>query len=199
PTVIKKPHTLLGNSTAVGDDVLLANLKVQSIEEKKEIHDDKLQDVKHFFHDPIIKQVNGREKRYCICKICPSVEKKMIIKEATTLWCHLEVHHSGKYQKWAKENKFKSKLPDDVKKWKVDAEHVIQTLDNDLKEKKLKECAVKYTHKPIQEHEDPKFREMIDVTSYATDSVKIPGQKSMQTAIKQSFCEHLKKLKTELN
>ncbi|KAG6858405.1 hypothetical protein C0993_005810, partial [Termitomyces sp. T159_Od127] len=107
---------------------------------------------------------------------------------------------------WAKENKFESKLPGDVKKRKADAEHVIRTLDNDLKEKKLKERAVKYTHKvfrqaamewlvatdqvrsilvstwhpilmtsqPIQALEHPKFREIIDVASHATDGVKIP-------------------------
>ncbi|KAG6894635.1 hypothetical protein C0992_005301, partial [Termitomyces sp. T32_za158] len=119
-----------------------------------------------------------------------------------------------KYRKWVKENKFELKLPNDVKKQKADEEHAVRTLDNDLQEKKLQEHAVRYTHKvfcqaamewlvatnqPIQALKHPKFKEMIDITSRATDGVTIPGQKSMRASVKQLFYSHLKKLKTQLN
>ncbi|KAG6883858.1 hypothetical protein C0992_007591 [Termitomyces sp. T32_za158] len=54
------------------------------------------------------------------------------------------------------------------------------------------------TDQPIQALKHPKFKEMIDIASRATDGVTIPGQKSMQASIKQSFYGHLKKLKTQL-
>ncbi|KAG6894087.1 hypothetical protein C0992_007561, partial [Termitomyces sp. T32_za158] len=50
----------------------------------------------------------------------------------------------------AQENKFESKLPSDIKKYKANAKHVIQTLNGDLKEKKIKERVVKYTHKEFR-------------------------------------------------
>ncbi|KAG6871438.1 hypothetical protein C0993_003283, partial [Termitomyces sp. T159_Od127] len=68
---LKKPCILLGNPTAVGNDGLLADINVQSIEEQKEAHEDKQRDVDHFFHKPMTRQVNGKEKRYCLCKVCP--------------------------------------------------------------------------------------------------------------------------------
>ncbi|KAG6881290.1 hypothetical protein C0993_002064 [Termitomyces sp. T159_Od127] len=73
--------------------------------------------------------------------------KKPIVNEAMTLRCHLEAYHSGKYQKWAQENNFKSKLPGNVKKRKADAEHAVRTLDQDLREKKLNKHVIKYTDK----------------------------------------------------
>ncbi|KAH0583240.1 hypothetical protein J132_09984 [Termitomyces sp. J132] len=135
-----------------------------------------------------MKNVNGKEKKYCICKVC--LNKKAIVNEVTMLQHHLEAHHSGKYQQWAQENSLDSKLLGDIKKCKVDAEHMTQTLDHNLKEKKLKEWAVKYTHKefhraeiewlvttdqPVQALKHPKFKHMIDVASHATEGVKIPG------------------------
>ncbi|KAG6860041.1 hypothetical protein C0995_016635 [Termitomyces sp. Mi166 len=79
-----------------------------------------------------MKNINGKDKMYCICKVC--LNKKAIVNE-------------GKYQKWAQEKSLDSKLLGDIKKHKVDAEHMMQTLACDLKEKKLKEWAVKYMHK----------------------------------------------------
>ncbi|KAG6893644.1 hypothetical protein C0993_000600, partial [Termitomyces sp. T159_Od127] len=148
---------------AVGNDGFLADINIQPIKEEKEKREDKQCDVNHFFHKPSVRQLNGKEKSCC-----------------------------GKYQKWAQENNFESKLPGDVKKCKTDAEHAVQTLDQDLREKKLNEHVIKYTDKvfckaaiewlvatdqPIEALEHPKFRHMINVTSHATDSVKIPGQK----------------------
>ena len=53
----------------------------------------------------------------------------------------------GKYHNWAKSANFISKLPRDVKKRKAAAEEVTQTLDRDLREKKIPERAVIYSDK----------------------------------------------------
>jgi hypothetical protein len=52
---------------------------------------------------------------------------------------------------------------------------------------------------PIQALEHPKFKEMIDVASHATNGVKIPGQKATWGEIKRMFKDHLVKLKAKLN
>jgi len=53
----------------------------------------------------------------------------------------------GKYCNWAKAANFESKLPGDIKKCKVATEKVTQTLDRDLREKKLMEWIIPYTDK----------------------------------------------------
>jgi len=53
----------------------------------------------------------------------------------------------GKYWKWAKEAKCESKLPQDIKKWKSEADTTSQTLDSDLTEQKFKAWVVPYTDK----------------------------------------------------
>ncbi|KAF8805385.1 hypothetical protein BYT27DRAFT_7224981 [Phlegmacium glaucopus] len=97
----------------------------------------------------------------------------------------MEAHHL--------EAKYELRLPGDIKKCKVAAELVTQMLNCDLREKKLNEWVVPYTHKafhqaaiewlvatdqPIQALEHPKFKELVDLAARATNSVKIPGQKS---------------------
>ncbi|KAF8236117.1 hypothetical protein L208DRAFT_1073764, partial [Tricholoma matsutake] len=100
-----------------------------------------------------------------------------------TLQHHLEACHSGKYCNWAKTANIVLKLPGDIKKWKAAAEKATCTLDHDLIEKKLSEQVVPYLDKlfcrvacgmdqPIQALEHPKFHELIDVTSHATNGVK---------------------------
>ncbi|KAG6895056.1 hypothetical protein C0992_003343 [Termitomyces sp. T32_za158] len=202
---VKKTRVSLGSPTAMNKDGFLADITVQSIEEETaETHEEKRRDIDQFFHPPVTKKVNQKEKNH----------KPSIVNEVTTLRCHLEAHHSGKYRKWAEENKFESKLPGDIKKQKADAEHVMQTLDHNLKEKKIKERVIKYSHKEfrraaiewlvatdqaISALKHPKFKKMIDITSRATEEVMIPGQKSLRAAIKQSFQKHLKNLKAQLN
>jgi hypothetical protein len=58
-----------------------------------------------------------------------------------------------------------------------------------------------YSHssQPIQALEHPKFKEMIDVASRATNGVKIPGRKATRGEIKHMFKDHLTKLKARLN
>ncbi|KAG6804686.1 hypothetical protein H0H92_003285, partial [Tricholoma furcatifolium] len=67
---LKKARTSLANPTATANDGLLADLEVQEIAET-ETREDKRRDVDHFFHLPMIKEVNGKQKKYCRCKICP--------------------------------------------------------------------------------------------------------------------------------
>lgn len=52
---------------------------------------------------------------------------------------------------------------------------------------------------PIQALDHPKFHEMVNVASRATNRVNIPGQKSTRNAIIQMFKDHLMKLKVQLN
>ncbi|KIM71365.1 hypothetical protein PILCRDRAFT_28906, partial [Piloderma croceum F 1598] len=105
-----------------------------------------------------------------------------------TLRRHAEAHFLGKYRKWAIANSFESMLPGDVKACKEKAERTQQTINSHLTERKLSERVLPYTDKqfkkaaiewlistnqPIQALEHPKFKEMIDVASRATNGVKI--------------------------
>ncbi|KIM77741.1 hypothetical protein PILCRDRAFT_47046, partial [Piloderma croceum F 1598] len=89
---------------------------------------------------------------------------------------------------WAIANSFESMLPGDVKARKEKAEHTQQTINSHLTERKLSERVLPYSDKqfkkaaiewlvstdqPIQALEYPKFKEMIDVASRATNGVKI--------------------------
>jgi hypothetical protein len=67
----KKKNATLGNPQAVDADGLLIDVDVQPVNDKSSAREDKWQDVDHFFHMAIIKEMNGRLKRYCMCKICP--------------------------------------------------------------------------------------------------------------------------------
>lgn len=130
------------------------------------------------------------------------------------LWPCVLIFFQGKYRRWAAGATFESKLPGDVKKRKEAAETITRTLDRELKEKILTERVVPYSDKlfrqasiewlvatdqPIQALEHPKFKEMIDVASRATNGVKIPGRKATRAEIKCVFKGHLTKLKVRLN
>ncbi|KAN0115818.1 hypothetical protein V8E52_006527, partial [Russula decolorans] len=54
------------------------------------------------------------------------------------------------------------------------------------------------TNQPLHALEHPKFKDMIDLATRATNSVKIPGQKATQMEIKLMFKEHLTSLKAKL-
>ncbi|KAI9513067.1 hypothetical protein F5148DRAFT_972528 [Russula earlei] len=115
---------------------------------------------------------------------------KSIIDEVTTLQHHLEVGHAGNYCNWANGANVMSKLPGDIKRWKAAAEEATHTLEHDLREKPHSERVIPYSDKLfphaaiewlvatdqlIHALEHPKFKEMIDVASCATNAVKIPG------------------------
>ena len=52
---------------------------------------------------------------------------------------------------------------------------------------------------PIIALEHPKFKELIDVASRATNGVKIPNRRRTRDEIIRLFKDHLTKLKAELN
>ncbi|KAG2029304.1 hypothetical protein BDR03DRAFT_1018576 [Suillus americanus] len=54
-------------------------------------------------------------------------------------------------------------------------------------------------HKPIQALKHPRFKEMVDVASRATQGIKIPGRKATQAEIMRMFMNHLTQLKKTLN
>jgi hypothetical protein len=47
------------------------DVDVQLIENNPSTREDKQQDVDHFFHTAVVKDVNGRSKKYRACKLCP--------------------------------------------------------------------------------------------------------------------------------
>ncbi|KAI9506990.1 hypothetical protein F5148DRAFT_955446, partial [Russula earlei] len=137
-----------------------------------------------------------------------------IVDEVTTLRCHLEACHAGKYCNWAKGASFLSKLPGDIKKQKAAVEEVTHTLDRDLSQEKLSEWVIPYldklfhqvvvewlvaTDQPIYALEYPKFKELIDIASHTTNGVEIPGHKAVWVEIMHMFKIHLTTLKTQLN
>jgi len=70
--IAKKKCTTLGNPTATDSDGFLLDVEVQSGSNGglSESREDKRRDVDQFFHPPVLREVKGRSKKYCICKIC---------------------------------------------------------------------------------------------------------------------------------
>ena len=62
----------LGNPKEVDDEGFLMDVDVQAIDEDPPSREDKRRDVDYFFKSPVEKSVNGKVKKYCICKLCPS-------------------------------------------------------------------------------------------------------------------------------
>ncbi|KAG2056701.1 hypothetical protein BDR06DRAFT_1005615 [Suillus hirtellus] len=90
----------------------------------------------------------------------------------------------GKYWQWAKTNAFIPKLPSNIKAEKEKTAQAQQTVN----------AAIEWliaTDQPIQALEHPKFKEMIDMASCATQGVKIPGCKITHAEIMQMFKNHL--------
>jgi hypothetical protein len=71
--IAKQTHASLGNPKEVDDEGFLMDVDVQTIDEDPPSREDKRRDVDHFFKSPVEKSVNGKVKRYCICKLCPYV------------------------------------------------------------------------------------------------------------------------------
>ncbi|KAG2135074.1 hypothetical protein BD769DRAFT_1290517, partial [Suillus cothurnatus] len=51
----------------------------------------------------------------------------------------------------------------------------------------------------IQALKHPKFKEIVDITSCATNGVKIPGRKATHAEIMRMFKNHLIRLRNMLN
>ena len=61
----------LGNPVAVDADGLLIDVDVQAIDDNMPTREDKRQDVDNFFCIAVVKDVNGKSKKYRACKLCP--------------------------------------------------------------------------------------------------------------------------------
>ncbi|RDB14951.1 putative AC transposase [Hypsizygus marmoreus] len=173
---------------------------------------DKSRDVSEFFEPA--QRIDGKPRRRC--KICTA--HKPIVNKVTTLRYHIESQHYALYHRWAGKNTFESKLPKDVKARK-DAETAANqekqsTLDPHLRDVPPKERTIPYSDKlfreaaiewliatdqPLQALEHPKFIEMIDVASRATNGVKIPNRKATRQHIIDLFKKNLTDLQRRLS
>ncbi|KAH9159939.1 hypothetical protein EDB89DRAFT_1857309, partial [Lactarius sanguifluus] len=136
-----------------------------------------------------------------------------IVADASTCRRHCESKHAGKYRNWCKKVGFESKLAGDVAARKLKAEQSQCTIDSHLVEKKsanqvtysdnlFRQVAIEWlvaTDQPIQALDHPKFKEMINIASRATNGVKIPSCKATRYEIKALFKRHLTSLKSRLN
>jgi hypothetical protein len=64
-------RTTLSNPVAIDTDGLLMDVDVQAINDHLPMCEDKCQDVDLFFCIAVVKEVNGKSKKYCACKLCP--------------------------------------------------------------------------------------------------------------------------------
>jgi hypothetical protein len=66
----KKTCALLGNSADIDNDGLLMDVDVQPVDEDvlTPMHEDRRRHIDQFFHPPVLKVVNGKTKKYSICK-----------------------------------------------------------------------------------------------------------------------------------
>jgi hypothetical protein len=72
PARLKKKHGTLGNPVDVDADNFLLDVDVQSThEDLGESRVDNHRDVDEFFHAPVMKEMNGKKKKCCTCKLCP--------------------------------------------------------------------------------------------------------------------------------
>lgn len=60
----------LGNPVATDADGLLIDVDVQPVNDKPSMREDKRQDIDEFFHPPVIREANGKSKKYSTCKLC---------------------------------------------------------------------------------------------------------------------------------
>lgn len=66
----KNARATIGNPTAVDADGLLMDVDVQSVEDNQPAREDKTQDVDQFFYTAVMRDVNGKSKKYRTCKLC---------------------------------------------------------------------------------------------------------------------------------
>jgi hypothetical protein len=69
--IAKKKHGSLGNPVAVDEEGLLLDVDVQLADKDPPMREDKWRDVNQFFHAPVEKEIGGKKKKQCICKLCP--------------------------------------------------------------------------------------------------------------------------------
>jgi hypothetical protein len=66
----KKKNVTLENPWAVNTDGLLVDVDVQEVDDTPSTHEDKQLDVDHFSCTAVVKEVNGKLKKYHTCKSC---------------------------------------------------------------------------------------------------------------------------------
>jgi hypothetical protein len=69
-SIAKKKCVTLSNLVDEDKDDFLLNIDVQSIHKDAPTQEDKWCDVNEFFHATIMKDINGKMKKYCTCKLC---------------------------------------------------------------------------------------------------------------------------------
>jgi hypothetical protein len=69
--IAKKKHGSLGNPLAVDEEGLLLDVEVQMVDKDPPTREDKRRDVDQFFHPPVDKEIDGKIKKMCLCKVCP--------------------------------------------------------------------------------------------------------------------------------
>ncbi|KAJ7710853.1 hypothetical protein B0H17DRAFT_914635 [Mycena rosella] len=144
--------------------------------------------------------------------------RKETVADVSTVRRHLQKYHraSPAYEKWAKENKFESKLPEDVKARVAAAAAAAtakaqlhqKTLDPHLRKKPerpapytdqlFRDAAVEWlaaTDQPIDALTHPKFKVMIDIAARATEGVNLPNPKQTRAEIVKLFHDQMDKLK----
>jgi hypothetical protein len=67
----KKKRPTLGNPVATDAEGFLMDIDVQEIDADVVTREEKRRDVDRFFQPAIVKDVNGKQKKYRICKLCP--------------------------------------------------------------------------------------------------------------------------------
>jgi hypothetical protein len=67
----KKKSATLGNPQVTNADSLLINVDVQLVNDNPSMCEDKQQDVDHFFRPAVVKDMNGKSKKFRACKLCP--------------------------------------------------------------------------------------------------------------------------------
>ncbi|KAG2351106.1 hypothetical protein BDR07DRAFT_1386546 [Suillus spraguei] len=162
----------------VDEDGVLVDVDV-SIADQGSSREGKTADIDNFFSAAFEHTgTNGKVKKH-------RKKKCILVNEATTLCRHAEAHFGGKYWKWASENLFESMLPGDIKARKEKAQAAIEWLVA--------------TDQPIQALEHPKFKEMVDIASHATNRVKISGREATRAEIMRMFKNNLTRLRNTLN
>jgi hypothetical protein len=70
----RKKRATLGNPTARDSDGFLLDVDVQAIDDNNESsqcsHEDKRGDIDQFFQVPTLKEINSKQKKYRVCKMC---------------------------------------------------------------------------------------------------------------------------------
>jgi hypothetical protein len=69
----KKKNATLGNPWAINTDGLLVDVNVQEVDDTPSTCEDKQLDMDHFFPTAVVKEVNGKSKKYRTCKSYPWV------------------------------------------------------------------------------------------------------------------------------